>query len=61
MQLILKILCYFISLFVIVNGIYVFVMPPTGDEPVALAIIAVGIFIAILTAYVGRIDARSDA
>ena len=60
MQLILKILCYFISLFVIVNGIYVFFMPPVGDEPQALAIIAVGIFIAILTAYVGRIEARSD-
>ena len=60
MQLILKILCYFISLFVIVNGIYVFVMPPVGDEPQALAIIAVGIFIAILTTYVGRIEARSD-
>ena len=61
MQLILKILCYFISLFVIVNGIYVFFMLPVGDEPQALAIIAVGIFIAILTAYVARIDARSDA
>ncbi len=61
MQTILKILCFFISLFVIVNGIYVFFMPPAGDEPVALAIIAVGIFIAILTAYVARIDARSDA
>ena len=61
MQLILKILCYFISLFVIVNGIYVFFMPPAGDEPQALAIIAIGIFIAILTAYVARVDARSDA
>ncbi|MCX6697928.1 MAG: hypothetical protein NTV84_10365 [Methanoregula sp.] len=61
MQTILKILCFFISLFVIVNGIYVFFMPPAGDEPVAFAIIAVGIFIAILTAYVARIDARSDA
>jgi len=60
MQTILKILCFFISLFVIVNGIYVFFMPPAGDEPVALAIIAVGIFIAILTTYVGRIEARSD-
>jgi hypothetical protein len=61
MQIILKILCYFISLFVLVNGIYVYFMPPFGDEPQALAIIAVGIFIAILTTYVGMIEARSDA
>jgi energy-converting hydrogenase Eha subunit A len=60
MQQILKILCYFISLFVIVDGIYVYIMPPFGDEPQALAIIAIGIFIAIFTAYLGRIDGRSD-
>ncbi|MCX6688344.1 MAG: hypothetical protein NTZ39_01375 [Methanoregula sp.] len=60
MQTILKIICLFISVFVIVNGFYVFYMPPSGDEPVAFAIIAVGIFIAIFTTYVGRIEARSD-
>jgi len=61
MQTIVKIVCFFISLFVIVNGCYVFYMPPAGDEPVALTIIAVGIIIAILTVYVARVDARSDA
>ena len=61
MQTILKIICLFIAVFVIVNGVYVFFMPPSGDEPVAFAIIAVGIFIAILTLYIAHNDAGSEA
>ena len=61
MQIIVKIMCFFISLYVILNGVYVFFMPPAGDEPVAFVIIIAGVFILILTTYVAWIDVRSDA
>ncbi|MDO8873870.1 MAG: hypothetical protein Q7V05_14245 [Methanoregula sp.] len=54
MEAILKVICFFVGLFVIVNGVWVVYMPPFGDEPVGLAIIAVGIFIPILTLLVAR-------
>lgn len=44
----------FIGFFVIVDGIYVYLMPPYGDEPVAFAIIAIGIFIPFLTLSVAK-------
>jgi hypothetical protein len=49
MEVIAKVISLFIALFVIVNGIWVAYMPPFGDEPVGYAIIAVGIFISIIT------------
>ena len=54
MEKILQVLSIFIAFFVIVDGIYVYVMPPYGDEPVAAAIILIGIFIPILTFSVAR-------
>lgn len=54
METIIKVICFFVGLFVIANGIWVVYMPPYGDEPVGLAIIAVGIFIPILTIFVAR-------
>ena len=54
METIIKVICFFVGLFVIANGIWVVYMPPFGDEPVGLAIIAVGIFIPILTIFVAR-------
>jgi len=38
-----------ISLFVIANGVYVVVFPPVNDEPQGYAIIAIGIFILLVT------------
>ena len=38
-----------IGLFVIADGIWVVLTPPYGDEPQGYAIIAIGIFILILT------------
>ena len=38
-----------IGLFVIADGIWVVVTPPYGDEPQGYAIIAIGIFILLLT------------
>ncbi len=45
-------------MFVIANGVWVALMPPFGDEPVGMAIIAVGIFIPIITLSVARMDER---
>jgi hypothetical protein len=49
-----------IGLFVIANGIWIVLMPPLGDEPQGYAIIAVGIFIPLITLYVARMDDRSE-
>jgi hypothetical protein len=58
METIIKVICFFVGLFVIANGIWVVYMPPFGDEPVGLAIIAVGIFIPILTIFVAKMSER---
>lgn len=54
METIIKVISFFIAIFVIANGVWVFFMPPFGDEPVGMAIIAVGIFIPILTLSVAK-------
>jgi len=54
MGVMLKVISIFVGIFVIANGIWVVYMPPFGDEPVGLAIIAVGIFIPILTIVVAK-------
>jgi hypothetical protein len=61
MEIILKLLGFFIGLFVIVNGLWVYAMPPTGDEPQGLAIIAIGIFIPAIILYVSRLDDKREA
>ena len=58
METIIKVICFFVGLFVIANGIWVVYMPPYGDEPIGLAIIAVGIFIPILTLFVAKMSER---
>jgi len=54
MQPILKVLSFFIGLFVIANGVWVAFVPPLANPPVGLAIIAVGIFIPIITLSVAK-------
>ena len=61
METIMKVLGLFIGFFVIANGIWVFTMPPTGDEPQGLAIIATGIFIPLIVFYVARLEERHAA
>ena len=56
METIIKVICFFVGLFVIANGIWVVYMPPYGDEPVGIAIIAVGIFIPIITYSVAKMS-----
>jgi hypothetical protein len=60
MEALLKVLSFFIALFVIANGVYVCFMPPAGDEPQGLAIIAIGIFIPVLVLFIARIEERSE-
>lgn len=60
MQTILKVLGFLIGLFVIVNGIFIVLMPPFGDEPQGYAIIAVGIFIPLVILYVARLEDRRE-
>jgi hypothetical protein len=50
MEAILKVISFFVALFVIANGVYTVYMPPAGDEPLGLAIVAVGtgIFIGVM-------------
>ncbi len=43
-----------IGLFVIANGIYVVAFPPVNDEPQGYAIIAIGIFIILITLHLTR-------
>jgi len=58
METILKVISFFVGLFVIANGVWVMYMPPYGDEPIGLVIIAVGIFIPIITLFVARSSER---
>jgi hypothetical protein len=58
MQTILKVIFFFVGLFVIANGVWIVYMPPYGDEPIGLAIIAVGIFIPIITLFVAKMSER---
>ncbi|NMB78449.1 MAG: hypothetical protein GYA23_05075 [Methanomicrobiales archaeon] len=61
METIIKVISCFIALFVIANGIWIAFMPPFGDEPVGYAIIAIGLFIPIITFYVAKLHENSDA
>jgi hypothetical protein len=56
MQTILKVICFFVGFFVIANGVWIVYMPPYGDEPIGFAIIAVGIFIPLLTFFVAKMS-----
>jgi hypothetical protein len=61
MRVIIRIIGFFIGLFVIVNGIWVIMTPPFGDEPQAYFIIMAGIIIPILVQYVSQLDDKMEA
>lgn len=61
MHIIIRIIGIFIGLFVIVNGIWLILTPPFGDEPLAYLIIAAGISIPVLVQYVAQIDDKREA
>ncbi|PKL69171.1 MAG: hypothetical protein CVV30_06225 [Methanomicrobiales archaeon HGW-Methanomicrobiales-1] len=55
MDTIIKVMSFFVALFVIANGVWVVYMPPFGDEPVGYAIIAGGILIPIIVLSVAKL------
>jgi hypothetical protein len=61
MQIIIKIIAFFVSLFVIANGIWIVAMPPFGDEPQGYVIIAAGLFILIITHYFAQFEDKREA
>jgi len=61
MHIIIRIIGFFIGLFILVNGIWVILTPPFGDELQGYVIIAVGIIIPILVQYVAQIDDKREA
>ena len=58
METIIKVMSFFIALFVIANGIWVVYMSPFGDEPAGMAIIAAGILIPIIVLSVAKLGER---
>jgi hypothetical protein len=54
METIIKVISFFIGLFVIANGIWVVTMPPTGDELIGYVIIAAGVMIPVITLYAAK-------
>jgi hypothetical protein len=59
MEAILKVISCMLGLYIVANGIWVVQMPPTGDEPLGYLVIAAGLFIPLLTLYVGHFHSRS--
>lgn len=55
METIIKVLSCLIGLFIFVNGAWITMTPPFGDEPQGYAIMAVGIFIPLIMLYVGHL------
>jgi len=55
MEAILKVLGCLTGVFVFMNGVWIVVTPPFGDEPQGYAIMAVGIFIPLIVLYLGRL------
>lgn len=61
MHIIIRIISFFIGLFILVNGIWVILTPPFGDEPLAYVIIAAGIIIPLLVQYIAQLDDKREA
>jgi len=54
METIVKVMACLIGLFVLVNGVWIVMTPPFGDEPQGYLVIAAGIIIPIITLLLGR-------
>ena len=58
MEAILKVISCLLAVYIIANGVWVIHMPPTGDEPLGYLVILAGIFLPLLTFYIGWRDTR---
>lgn len=59
METVLKVISCLLGLYIVANGIWVINMPPAGDEPLGYLVVAAGLFIPLLTFYVGHFHSRS--
>jgi hypothetical protein len=60
MEAIVKVLGFFIGLFVFVNGIWIWMMHPSGDEVQGIVIMAIGIVIPLIVLGLARLDAKRE-
>jgi hypothetical protein len=60
MHIIIRIISIFIGLFIIINGIWIVVSLPVGDELLGCFIVAVGIIVPLLVQYVAQIDDKRE-
>lgn len=51
MEPVIKAISCLVGLFVLINGVWIVLTPPFGDEPQGYAIIAVGFLIMLVTLY----------
>ncbi|MFA6332992.1 MAG: hypothetical protein WCX22_08570 [Methanoregula sp.] len=51
MEPVIKAISCLVGLFVLINGVWIVLTPPFGDEPQGYAIIAVGFLIMLVTFY----------
>jgi hypothetical protein len=61
MHVIIKIVSFFIGLFIVANGAWLYLMLPTGDELTGIMIIVAGILIPVITLYISGIDEKREA
>ena len=61
MHIIIRIIGFFLGIFIIANGIWLILTPPFGDEPMAYTVIAVGIIIPVLVQYAAQLDDKREA
>lgn len=61
MHIIIRIISIFLGLFIVVNGIWIVLTPPFGDEPLAYGIIAGGLVIPILVRFFAKLDEKREA
>jgi hypothetical protein len=55
MEAIVKVMACLIGLFIFVNGVWIVMTPPFGDEPQGYIVMAAGIFIPFMTIALGRL------
>jgi hypothetical protein len=61
MHIIIRIIGFFIGIFILVNGIWVILTPPFGDDLQGYVVIAAGIIIPILVPHVAQTDDKLEA
>lgn len=61
MQVIIRIIGFFIGLFIVANGVWIILTPPYGDEPWGFIIIIAGILIPAVVQVIAQADDKREA